>query len=371
MDDAQVQHLVNVLTEYDVDPGHIRHNAIEFWLNDKRIVHQLDPHGDIEANLRATLQGLGVRLKQRLLSGTSESAMSSTNEVPDAIPISPEAVDEVPTTRIYNEQGTTTTPVYRSARVIAIEMERDLTIPKGHMLVIPLNRPNTLIDMPKEQFEVLFDTTEATEIPPDSVSVPIFDPPPSELRNPIPRQVRTEGTRENFENDILNYLKQRRGGVKTKVIATAIRKPMYRTEQHLRAMQRSGIVECPQTGFWAFVKSRSSVKSVDSSEVVVGKVSPQLTRILAAMALAAKASGRRDLTVREVTPHLSERDARQVGARMPVAMDKGFVERGLPIPDARGYHYCITPLGLAAVKDRGVAAYESDGMDVPEWLLHL
>ena len=58
--------------------------------------------------------------------------------------------------------------VFQSRDVIAIELDRDLTIPKGNVLVIPLNRADTLIDMPSDQFHVLFDEAVQQSAEPES-----------------------------------------------------------------------------------------------------------------------------------------------------------------------------------------------------------
>ena len=361
MDDVRVQRLVTLLTEYNdvvVHAGPIQQNAIIFWLNGKRIVHPINTRGDTESHLRTILHELGARPKLPAKPNTeietaSGEASTMTSENPNAEPevvvpeeifVDPPSVPEAhpadrvneappagrmnePAGRVTNDKGIAT--VYRSSRVLAIEIEQDLIIPKGHMLVIPLNRPNALIDMQKDQFKALFETETAevvAEAMPDSEPLPepaSIQPAPAAPRPAAPRQtpkvVNTPpkvANKDNFENDILAYLRQRKGAVKARVIANALQRPIYRTETHLRALLGRGIVECPQTGFWAIVKTTATSPPVSpahrANPAFVDKVPPQLTRILAAMAFATKATGHPDLTSRDVTPHLPERDARHM-----------------------------------------------------------
>jgi hypothetical protein len=73
----------------------------------------------------------------------------------------------------------------------------------------------------------------------------------------------------------------------------------------------------------------------------------------------------------QVTKFLAARDAKQYAARMPAMVDKGMVVRGLPIPDSRGWHYRLTPKGLATVKELGEWPYKDEDLPVPDWLSHL
>jgi len=79
------------------------------------------------------------------------------------------------------------------------------------------------------------------------------------------------------------------------------------------------------------------------------------------------------VSTQDVLPLLIPRDKTQFSARMPGAIDRGWVQKGpaLPPPATRGWFYQITPLGIAAIKAAGNAPFEEDGEDTPAWLATL
>jgi len=94
-------------------------------------------------------------------------------------------------------------------------------------------------------------------------------------------------------------------------------------------------------------------------------------RILIAMTYATKVTGKTDLSTIMVTPHLSPRDARQFGARLPDALKAGFIERGIPLQATRGWHHKITQKGRDLAKRLGEWPFRQDHEEVPKWLPHL
>jgi hypothetical protein len=186
------------------------------------------------------------------------------------------------------------------------------------------------------------------------------------------------------ENDLLAYLQQRNGGVKSAVIATTLGKTIKSVEENLRQLHEQGIAVV-EAGFWRLKEAPSpTLKPVKSTPVPdqsairtrmrrprMGVVPPQMGRILVAMAYAAKTSGKADLTTAQVKPFLVARDKHQYSARLPGAIKDGLVTRGLPLPDARGWHHQLTIKGLKIVQDIGRSVFEVDHEPVPVWMAHL
>ena len=362
--------VIEILADYDVRVDDVvRQNEITFWIEDKRLSYRYDPWQPDLDDLRRKLQNFGATLKVSASTITTIATPSTDEQVEE-----PQSQAPSPPL-VTNRDGYT---VYRSAKVIAVELAADLTIRKGHMLVVPLNRPNTLLDMTRDQFLVLF---EATAEKPDDVAPPVErrSPPP-----PPPPVTRAPATVHDDENDVLAYLMQRKGGVKVRVIADALGMTLKATEGILKHLSTQRTVEL-EDGFWHLtarptVQMRQPVKAGRKSDRTkrVVRIHPssrsglpaQVGRLLAAMAYVTKTSGRADLTVSDVTPWLIERDQRQFSARMPGAMKAGWVKRGLPLPApfTRGWYYQITPEGLAAVLAAGNWMFEYDGETTPDWL---
>jgi DNA-binding MarR family transcriptional regulator len=249
--------------------------------------------------------------------------------------------------------------VYRSARVIAIDCEHGLAVPEGNVLVIPLNQPNKLLDLTKEQFHLLFSaTTESASGEPPSEPPPVTAP---------------TFTEPNIENDLLRYLEKAREPQRAAVIASRLGITTNVVEEHLKTFYERGLAVV-ERGVWRSV-SRPAPPPVAPSGLRRRRsdigVSPQLGRILAAMAFATKIAANPDLTTRQVRPYLMSRDQHQYSARLPAAIEKGFVQKGLPLPDSRGWHYQITSKGLEAVAQLGPWSYEQDAIPVPDWLEQL
>ena len=361
-----------------------RHNEISFWIDDKRLTYQYDPVQLDLDNLRQKLRNFGATLK---VSASTITTLAAPPDEAQAAPEAPKAPKAPRAPIVTNREGYT---VYRSAKVIAIELAEDLKVTKGHMLVIPLNRPNTLLDMTREQFLVLFD---ATTEKPDAATEPVArraasNPSPPPAADPGGGSATSNNPVNNDENDVLAYLLQRKGGVKVRVIAAALGMTLKATDATLKHMMARGTVELDD-GFWHLSRPAQSVRPAQPRQPMKtgrkGDRKPravrvyarsrdglpaQVGRILATMAYVTKTTGRADLTTRDVVPFLIERDQRQFSARMPGALKAGWVARGIPLPAPamRGWHYQITPSGISAVQAAGNWMYEHDGEQTPDWL---
>jgi hypothetical protein len=376
--------IITTLLEYDVtveEEG--RHNEVVFWIDDKRLTYRFDPAQPDASDLRVKLQNFGATRKVSASTiATIVTAEEPEQKLPEPAPPEPKvklAPEVKPTTPTKDGYPT----VFRSARVLAVELVEDLMVQKGHMLVIPLNRPNTLLDMTRDQFHALFDATTERPTEPETPPPPPPIPPEEPVIEPKVSVRPTVDVRRNDENDVLAYLLQRNGGVKLRVIADALGMTYKAAEATLKVLTTRGTVEL-ENGFWRLAarpplatapppkkKGRPAgrppvFRPTESSRALP----PQIGRILAAMAYVTANRSDPDLRTNDVAPYLIDRDARQYGARIPAAMEAGWVLRGkaLPPPAIRGFYYQITPSGVAAVKEAGTRMYEADGEKVPDWL---
>lgn len=245
-----------------------------------------------------------------------------------------------------------------TTRVIAVELPNDLVIPKGNIMVLPLSRPNTVIDLTKEQFAALFpDEAEAglmVGIVKDQQDVSPPSSPP----------------------DILSHLAQRKGGVKANIIAKAVGLTIEETQRQLRVLRHEGRVLMEQ-GFWSLAEPPPPVarpaaapERPKKTRVVskVNGVTPQVGRILAAMLQAAKVHRTPDLTSKLVKPFLEDRDRRQYSARMPGAAEHGLVLKGDALPQGLGFYYRLTDKAVDVLREKARWAFEHDHIVPPEWL---
>jgi DNA-binding MarR family transcriptional regulator len=271
---------------------------------------------------------------------------------------------------------------YQSPRVLGIKLSKDLLVVAGNVLVIPLDRPNTVIEMTEEQFSILFN--EVREYPPEPPKLTERTQPPRPLPRPLPLPtMEPEAEAIDYQPsqdvaDILAYLKTRRGAVKTEVVAEALGKTRKSIDAHMRRLVSRGLVEAGPTGFWSLVNQATIFKPVLQPKPAApplfgrgrpaGKVPPQIGRILLAMAHAQQTTGKDNISPTMVSAYLDVRDNRQFTARMPSAVERGLVERGLPYPDRRGYHYKLTKEGQSLVREIGVWPFEVEGLQPPEWI---
>ena len=318
--------ITGILAKYDVvwqDADVVSDTNITFRVNGQPIIITYESPEDALLRLKAKLQEIGVRER---------------------------------TGKILNRDKYT---VYRSARVIAIDCDQGLAVPQGNVLVIPLNQPNRLLDLTKEQFHILFSATTESAA---------GEPPPEPKVTPAP--IFTE---PNTENDLLRYLEKAREPQRAAVIASRLGISIKIAEEHLKTFHERGLAVV-ERGVWRST-SRPAPPPIASPGIrrkrsEIG-VSPQLGRILAAMAIATKIAQSADLTTHQVKPYLSARDQHQYSARLPAAVEKGFVQKGSPLPESRGWHYQITTKGLEAVAQLGRWSYEQDEIPAPDWLEQL
>ena len=479
MDEAKRRELVEVLDEYDgvtynTQEGQaFRNNAIEFWLRGKHILYQLDmAESEARASLHQKLSELGARRHQQPVSPPRQPVSPPTTPItPAASPSTPSiatALDpadppevEPPITNPAStppvppaepaKPASVATPrsgplgdiLLHSDRIIAIELNDDLMVDKGNVLVIPLCRPDAPIPpaIPKDQFNLwkwFFQT--ATTSPPVATTPPPIapqtpsTPAPSTASQPAARATVVEpeivdpdleddevevvdeidvvdeiplpptepfveeGTRRRGSAaDIIEFLRSRKGAVRPKFIADQLGWTIKSVNNHLLRLKNEGIAHAPQTGFWTLTEKsygatrpaaaapaaspepqpasppppppppRASAAEGDEVKRSRAGISPQVGRILAAMVYAAKTTGRIDLAAKHVSPYLSDRDAKQYGARMPAMIEKGLAERGLPLAETRGYHAKLTNKGIQAIREAGPWAWTYDGEEVPDW----
>jgi hypothetical protein len=387
MDQQLRDELVSVLAEYGnvtMDAATMpRDNAIAFYVHGKRILYPYDQANlNARTDLRRKLRELGaIEKAQTAPQATAPPPPPPTVAAPSPpLPEEDEADVDVPP---ESDNGCT---IVQSGRVIGIEFNRTVTIRKGFVLVFPKHNPNVFVEMPSTQYHILFDEPhEATPAP------SLLDTREVELASPLqevqPQQVIQPPPRPQSDdvNDIVAYLGKRNGAVKSVTIANDLHKTIKSIDSHLRRMRNRGLVECPQPGFWTLtaqsVTTRTSPTVFRSTTTVPPQqpevlrsregTSPQVGRILAAMAYATKTTGKVDLTTAMVAQHLYANDGHQYGARIPEMLKKGIVVRGLSLPGVRGWHHQITPKGLAIVKKLGAWPYERDKHPTPEWLAHL
>lgn len=341
--------IVALLADYDVewdDATVLTRDAVQFLLDGKHISVSFDPEADVADVLRRKLRDLGAHKKP----GVAE---------PNDLVPAPEPIPERKT--IENRDGYT---IFQSAQVIGIELDADLMIERGRVLVIPLRRTNTFLNMAKEDFVALFgsEANAATFLNHTGEHqrqrrTPIQAPPVADE-----------------ENDILAFLRTRSGGVKPGGIALALGMMEPDVQEHLRKLRERGVVS-RDAGFWRLSAAKPPAPirppRAPPRKNSPGGVTPQMGRILAAMAYATKTLGRTDLKTTDVKPYLDDRDGKQYSARLPGCAAKGLVLRGRALPKAHGWYYQITPEGIKAVQQWGFWAYENEGQPSPEWLIQV
>jgi len=420
MADAR-QELEEVLTEFGLkwDAAEAaRPNAISFWINGKRISHA---HGSPD-ELRRRLVMLGakqhympkrielpkVEMPQEAYAPLAAVTPSVTPPAGDGMEHAMETKEPEPADRIQQqpqalpqrlntEAGYT---YYRSARVIAIELG------DGKLMIIPLHRPNTVLNMTRTDFDLLF-IEEPPERPPQPEPLVVETPvrqrrtrrtiDDSEPMLPMPVQPVTDQhpPEGHDEQAIMAFLRQKQGSVKAKIIASALGKTIKSVDIILRQMAIKGMVEL-ESGFWGLTglgrkpdperrqisiqagggtrqpSTRQPPRHQDGGRHSFrGLLPPQMGRMLAAMAYVSKKTGKHDLTTQMVTPYLDQRDSKQYAARMPNAIERGLVDRGLPVPHKLGWHYTLTPKGADLIKQVKDWPYSCENLPVPEWLQYL
>jgi hypothetical protein len=326
-----------ILASRGINYKHItrgRRPAYQFSVNGKTLYYTYGNGGDTRAHLnartqlRSVLRSAGISDIEDIAENPMPPAVTAAtaNAVSDAFV---EAVVErddhesvmndsellaederVPPTPVVAPMATPNR-TYQSAKVLGIKLERDLLVSAGNMLVIPLNRPTTVMEMTEDQFCLLF-----SEVAEEAAAPP---PPPAALWPESPRQKRVYNRREQS--------------------STATR-PVLKEAPH--AIGR-----------------------------IAGPIPPQIGRMLLAMTHTRRVTGKEDLSLQMVGKYLDERDFRQYSARMPNAIKLGLVEQGLPSPTGRGYLYKLTQKAYDLLKEIKGWPYEVDEMPTPPWLLHL
>lgn len=376
MSESLRSEIIGLLSNYDVawdDDDVLTEREIQFRIGDQPVVVSFDAAEDVPALLSNKLQELGVSRKDQ--APPEQSRRSDAGRY----------------------------VVFRSDSIIAVECEHGLTVPPGNILIIPLNRPNRLLNLTKEQFQSLFLDDNGTDHIPNHHTDPIpgrqeeetiavVEPPEPPPPPPPPRrQLDGEEEMRRFTEaspvgDVFRFLEKQREPLQTVTVASRLHMSVARASEALRELQARGAVVL-ERGFWR-LKSRAAptppppppepakppreaprpVRPNPFASTSRLSVPPQLGRILAAMAYARKVTGREELTTHQVRPYLPKRDMQQYSARLPGAIQKGLVARGKPLGDTRGWHYKLTPTGLEAARQVNGDIYVQDSIDVPDWL---
>jgi hypothetical protein len=232
--------------------------------------------------------------------------------------------------------------LYRSvllapAEVIVIEMDRDLTVPKGHVLVIPLHDPQLLLDMPKAQYLAFF---RQVEKPPEPAEKPV---PEVALRRGVP-----EPPPPPLAEEVVS-------------IPEAVQNQPSPPQS-----SPSEITRRPYT-IKRVIKESVTDEPVTLEMRSVQGIYPQVARHMTAIAHVQRHINRgRAVSVRELSGFLSERDYKQVSARMPVAWKLGFANRSEPT-GGQPLRYSITPSGLTLLSKLHTWPWLRDNLPIPGW----
>lgn len=359
MSESLRSEIIGLLSKYEVAWGDdvLTDRGIQFRIGDQPVVLSFDTEEDVVTLLSDKLRELAVNQKGEL-----------SHEPPHV--------------------GAGRYTVFQSDKVIAIECEHGLTVPPGNILVIPLTRPNRLIDLTKGQFQGLFldNGAQPHAPPPPKETAPVVEPPVEqpeqpEPPSPPPRRQIDDGEEEmrrfteaSLVGDVFRFLEKQPDPLQTVTVASRLRMSVPSANESLRELQARGVVVL-ERGFWR-LKSRPAppppVRAPRKPNPFAStsrlSIPPQLGRILAAMAYASHVTGDRDLTTKKVKPYLPPRDMPQYSARLPGAIEKGLVERGEPLGETRGWHYRLTAKGLEAARQLEGDIYEQDRIAVPGWL---
>ena len=357
--------MVKVLDEFDVvweDSRTKRHQAIEFVVDGRRYMQTWtagDPRSanNAKSQFRNRLKQLGAPLREYqpesessiseepLIESIAQAALDPEPPSPAANEDMPEPVqsavpaneaDAEPTVRTLtvesNLNGDGRHRVFRSTRVIAIELRDDLIIAKGNILVVPLSQPDQMMDLRPDQFRALFKelsvlqtdhtATRATRMSQPAVpSAPVAQTVPRmPIRPPIPRPLPPK-------------------------------------------LQRP--VEPPKT------QRTHRPRPAEMPSRRNGVIQPQLGRLLAALMYALDSTQTEFIQPQLVTPYLDARDARQLAARMPNAVERHLAVREEALPPYRGWLYSITPEGRHIVREAGTWPFTCEGITPPIWLEQL
>jgi hypothetical protein len=373
--------VTHVLDTYQVQYELIqksRHPAVAFHVNGRRVVFPLSGSGDPRAHhnarsqIRQILVSAGatvpplppprIELPEELIE--DDQPVLSDTEVQQILDSSVRTEDEQPYVEPEPEvvamAGKTLNadsyslyaPKLKANNCIVIELGRDLMVQKGGLLVIPLDRPNTVIDVSRELFDTMF-----TLVPDEPLPVP----KPIEVPVPV-QEVRKPPEPETFEarsiDDVIERIVDREPeGPQVRHYAEG--------ESGLRPKKRP--TPPPKKA-----KSGRAVNYVNTPyrermPRSIEGVSPQAARMLACMAYVTDTQRRVDLAPRHFNDMMLDHDRKQVATRMPKLVQLGLVEYGLPIPDSRGYHVKLTGKARRLLTKMGSWPWLYDGLDVPRW----
>lgn len=380
-----------VLNTFGITGEYIRrsnHPAVTFNANGKNILFTYSATGDPRAHLnaRSDLRRLClsagakpieepvpvIKVRDTLMNGVSNKAMCSSTtpvmtqinepkitepqimedvivrDTPEVFSEEPEEVSMPSPQRKLNDDDFYTVFKARQlspGKVIVIELDRDLVVQKGTLLVIPLHRPNTVHDISRELFDVMFTEMEAEPEPaahtepelqpqPDIVEEAVvqFDPMSDEaLEVDLPLQPGT----------LPPWLRDPEPAVDAKPVRKKKRAVNYIPTPYRDMHPRS-----------------------------VKGISPQSGRVLASMVHVTDLTGKNDLSPELMDGTLLPHDRYQYSARVRDLKKLGLVDSGLPVPGAgnKGYLSKVTAKGHKMIKEITPWCWLFDGLPVPTWV---
>lgn len=239
-------------------------------------------------------------------------------------------------------------------KCLVIELDKDLLIEKGHVVIIPLDKPS-LIPMSKEMFEAMFTVMVSTQPVPEQSSLTPPPPPPFEPDDTYDEPVEgTEQVASPIEDD--NRLWQDPPVLQVPEGISGLKPPRVSKPLIEKAVRAKNIIYTPYR---------------DHSPRTIEGVPPQLGRILAAMMHVSDTRHRTDLEPSHLEGVLAPHDRKQVAARVKRAVELGLVERGLPLPSPaiHGWHIKITAAGRKMVRKLKSWPWLYDGQPLPTWAI--
>lgn len=249
-------------------------------------------------------------------------------------------VEEPPPLRLNPEDGYL---VYQARnlvpnRCLVIELEKDMLLERGSVVIIPLYRPS-LVPMSKELFEAMFsvETQAPVDVPVHVPTHPIPPPPPprDDDDDDEPPEQHHHAVEESNNTDYQH-------------VTGYVRKKPTPAEK----VRRVNVVP---TSYRKYAPRR------------IDDVTPQTGRILAALLHLSDSTHQAEHEPGDLFPYMFEHDRKQISSRIPGAVSAGYVERGSHLPGRVGKHLKITAKGRKIVRKIKEWPWRYDGLEPPPW----
>jgi hypothetical protein len=378
-----------------------KHAAVQFEANGKRTLFHYsggDPRAHLNArsDLRNLLYSAGLQTKKPEVTPTPEPELEPEafpDEVIDAVEVKAEPVEPVeefladvsePITEPLKSMPINSTEYavhqvrnIRPAQVIAIELDRDLMCAKGTVLVVPLNKPNMVMDLTREQFDVMFEQVA----------------PMSDIRTVISELLDERGNRRDRYADMLERT-QAQTPIPRPTPPPPPPPPLPPDEEEPEELPPAAEIREPHVSQFAEgisglhpkrprgrppklpIQRSASGRAQnwvhtpyrDQNPRSIEGMSPQQGRILAGMVHVGLMTGHVDILPDMLNNVVLQHDRHQYSSRTMEMRKLGLLEQGLPVPGTRSsYHLKVTPLGRKMVQKIGHWPWLYDGLDIPRW----